>query len=149
MHGNGFSTEAITHDFLSKVAEDNFTVGIFTSGAKSFAAYILDNIVPGRVVCANKQKRTVRYVMEGNNVVEETAVEFVTKVLISTQFKANKLYHNAKESCINEFCGDDNEDDTYAASTTELSKRFANMALIRSCNHDLCKEVAGILIKNL
>lgn len=147
MHGNGFSSEEITHEFLTNVAEENFTVGIFTSGAKSYAAYILDNIVPGRVVCANKHKRTVRYVMD-NNIVVEPVVDFVAKVLLSTQFKASKLYHSAKENCIREFCGDDNEG-VYATSTNELSKRFANMALIRSCNNDLCKEIAGILIKNL
>jgi hypothetical protein len=147
--GNGFSSDAITHEFLSKVAEEKFTVGIFTSGIKSYATYILDNIVPGRVVCANKQKRTVRYVTEGNNVIEEAVGEFVTKVLLSTQFKANKLYQTAKEICISEFCGDDNKADAYAASTTEISKRFANMALIRSCNNDFCKEVAGILFRNL
>lgn len=151
IYGNDVSTEAITHEFLVKVAEDNFTIRIFTSGAKSYATYILDNIVPGRVVCANKQKRTVRYIKDGNNnIVEEPVVDFVNKVLLSTQFKANKLYPSAKESCISEFSGgDDNDDDVYAVSTSELSKRFANMALIRSCNHDLCKEIGNILIKNL
>lgn len=149
MHGSGFSSEPITQEFLNRVCDENFTVWVFTSGAKSYASYILDNIVPGRVVCSNKHKRTVRYVMEGNNIIEEPAVDFVNKILESTRLKANKLYQGTKDSCIREFCGDDREDDTYAASTADLSKRFANMALIRSCNSDICKEIANILVKNL
>lgn len=147
MYGNG--SEPITHSFLNKVAEQNFTVGVFTSGAKSYANYVFDNIIHGRVVLANKQKKSIRYVSDSNNVIEESVVDFVRKILSSTQFKANKLYQTTKDSCVTEFCGDDRDDDTYAASTAELSKRFANMAFIRSCNNDFCSEVSQIIMKKL
>ena len=138
---NQVSSGKITFHFLAEVCDNHFTFDVLAGGVKSYATYILDHIFPGKV-CV-KHKKVVNYISEGDSMIEEPLPDFIAKVLYSTKVKATSLYEEHKETCVKDFY---NENDY---STNELSKRFANMALVRSCNIDFCKDVAAFIIKNL
>lgn len=135
----GMSEEKITYDFLDRVCRESFTYNVLKGGPKTYASYVTKKVMPGRVVV---NRKNVRYVSDYGNVVEESVVDFVDKVLESTRVRANQLYNEGKESIVNEFCTDSE------ASPTEMAVAFANMAKIRNCNQDFCRDVASIIIKN-
>lgn len=137
----GSFSEKISYEFLSNVCNKKFTVDVLKGGAKSFASYLINNVMPGRVSLTSR-KRIARYISDNGNIVEEPVVDFVSKVLESTRVRANQLYDDGKNSYIGDFCKDAD------ASPVELAKTFANMALIRNCSSDVAREIASIVMKS-
>lgn len=137
----GISSEKISFSFLEQVCASRFTSDVLKGGPRTYAAYITDHVMPGRVVL---NKKNVRYVADDGNVVDESTTDFVAKILASTRVKANAIYDSIRDSCIGDFC----KDSDGASSPTELAKTFANMAMVRNCNAEFCREVASIVIKN-
>lgn len=137
----GSFSEKISYEFLSNVCNRKFTVDVLRGGAKSFASYLIDNVMPGRVSLTSR-KRIARYISDDGNIVEEPVVDFVSKVLESTRVRANQLYDDGKNLYIGDFCKDAD------ASPVELAKTFANMALIRNCSSDVAREIASIVVKS-
>lgn len=132
------STEKMSYQFLSDACNRHFTFATLHGGPRSYLQYIVDHIMPGKVVVT---KKNVRYVAEDGSIVDESAHAFVTKVLESTSAKATELYMKHKEGCIEELCTE-----TDGTSPTELARKFANMALVRSCNPEFCSDVATLLV---
>lgn len=133
----GMASDRVSYSFLSDTCSRHFDTHVLKGGPRTYATYVRDHVMPGRVVLA---KKTVRYISDDGSVVEEPVVDFVGKVLASTRVAADRLYLANRDAFIGDFCRDSD-------APAELAKTFANMAMVRNCDRDFCHEVAAIVIK--
>ena len=137
---NKIGDERVSFSFLATTCGEHFNAGVLRGGSRVYATYVLDHVIPGRVVI-NRSKKTARYTSDDGDVVEESVVDFVQKILRSTRVAAADIYQKSKTTFVGEFCAD-------PKSPGELAQTFANMAMVRDCNRDFCREVASIVVKN-
>ena len=137
----GIVDERVSFSFLDETCSKHFNENVLRGGPRVYAAYVSDHVVPGRVV-VNRSKKTARYVSGDGNVVEEPVVDFVEKVMKSTRVAAADAYAKSRTSIVGDFCSIDSE------SPQDLAQTFANMARVRGCDRDFCRDVAAVVVKN-
>lgn len=137
---SGIASERVSFAFLRDTCDAHFTPDVLRGGPRSYASYVLDHVAPGRVAF-NRSRKTARYVADDGNTVEEPVADLVAKILASTRVRADLLYASGRDPLIADFCQDAD------SRPIDLARCFSNMALVRNCNPDFCREVASIILR--